>query len=173
MFQEIALDRLEMDPFTVIGEDWYLITASDGEKWNTMTASWGTLGVLWGRPVAMVFVRDSRYTYEFMEKAEGFTCSFFGPNRKETLKYCGSKSGRNTDKIKDTELMPVIIEAPDGHSERITFSDANMVFSCTIAAKMPFHPDQFVLKKEIEASYPEKDYHTVYIGFIDRILVQE
>ena len=172
MFQEISYEMLEMNPFTVIGKDGFLITAGSEDRWNTMTASWGALGVLWGKPVMLIFVRDSRYTYEFLEKAEGFTCSFFGPDMDSVLDYCGSHSGRDGDKAVATGLSPVTIEGPKG-VERVTFDQANLVFSCAKASRMPMDPKQFVLPEEIERHYPKKDYHVLYIGFVDRILAKE
>ncbi len=115
--------------------------------------------------------QDSRYTFEFLEKAEGFTCSFFGPDMKSALSFCGSHSGRDVDKAAATGVIPMVIDAPDG-SERITFEQANLVFSCSKAARIPFEPSQF-LKGEIEGHYPEKDYHVMFVGFIDTILAQE
>ncbi|MFA6689872.1 MAG: flavin reductase [Sphaerochaetaceae bacterium] len=171
MFQEISYEMLEMNPFTAIGNDGFLVTAGTEDHWNTMTASWGGFGVLWGKPVMMIFVRDSRYTFEFLEKAEGFTCSFFGPDMKSALSFCGSHSGRDVDKAAATGVIPMVIDAPDG-SERITFEQANLVFSCSKAARIPFEPSQF-LKGEIEGHYPEKDYHVMFVGFIDTILAQE
>ncbi len=66
-FQPYPADMLELNPFTKIGKEWMLITAGNKEKANTMTASWGGLGVMWGKNVAYVFVRDSRYTKEFID----------------------------------------------------------------------------------------------------------
>lgn len=172
MFQEISYEMLEMNPFTAIGQDGFLITAGNEDHWNTMTASWGALGILWGKPVMMIFVRDTRYTYEFLEKAEGFTCSFFGPDMADALAYCGSHSGRDGSKVEPTGLSPVTLEAPDG-TERVTFDQANLVFSCSKASRMPIDPKQFVLPEAIERHYPEKDYHVLYIGFVDQILARE
>ena len=66
-FQPYPIDLMEMNPFTKIGKEWMLITAGDEKKANTMTASWGGVGVLWGKNVVYIFVRDTRYTKEFID----------------------------------------------------------------------------------------------------------
>ncbi|PKL14833.1 MAG: flavoredoxin [Spirochaetae bacterium HGW-Spirochaetae-8] len=170
MFQTIDYATFEFNPFTSIGNDAFLITAGDSGAWNTMTASWGLMGYLWNRPTFSVVVRDSRYTYEFMEKADGFTCSFFPPEWKEALTFCGTHSGREIDKAAATGLVPVATPGPAG-IERVTFEQANLVFSCTKASRVPFNPGQFVIPN-IDMHYPHKDYHCMYIGFIDEILIQ-
>ena len=80
--QKIGFDQLELNPFTVIGSDNFLLTAGGMSDWNTMTAGWGGLGYLWGAPVAYVFVREERYTLQFMERCGVFTLSFFPPEMK-------------------------------------------------------------------------------------------
>ena len=73
-----APEEIQGNVFSMIGSDWMLVTAGDNEKYNTMTASWGGMGVLWGKPAAFVFIRPQRYTYTFLEKTDRFTLSFFG-----------------------------------------------------------------------------------------------
>ena len=170
MFQSIDYPTLELNPFTTLGTDAFLITAGTLEGWNTMTAAWGSLGYMWNRPIFSIVVRDSRHTYGFMEKAEGFTCSFFSPEWKEALTFCGTHSGRDIDKAAATGLVPAAAAGPGG-VKRVTFEQANMVFSCTKASRVPFNPGQFVLPG-IDSHYPHKDYHCMYIGFIDEILIQ-
>ena len=74
-----------------------LVTAGTKEKFNTMTASWGGIGWLWNKPVAFVFIRPERYTYEFVEKNDYLTLSFLGEENKKIHAVCGSKSGRNIE----------------------------------------------------------------------------
>ena len=84
-----------------------LVTAGNAEKFNMMTASWGGLGFLWNRPVAFVFIRPQRYTFDFVERNEGFTLSFFGEEYRKVLQLCGTKSGREIDKVAETKLTPI------------------------------------------------------------------
>jgi flavin reductase (DIM6/NTAB) family NADH-FMN oxidoreductase RutF len=93
--------------FNLIDKDWMLITAGVTGNFNTMTASWGATGILWNKPIAICFIRPHRYTFQFAEKYDFFTLSFFGSAHREILNYCGSKSGRDTDKIAHTGLVPI------------------------------------------------------------------
>ena len=72
-----------------------LVTAGNATSFNTMTAAWGAMGYLWNRPVAFIFIRPERYTYEFIERNDGFTLSFLGEEHREAYKICGSHSGRD------------------------------------------------------------------------------
>ena len=106
-FKNIEPSDIERNVFRLIADDWFLLTAAKtDESFNTMTASWGALGELWHKKVAFAFVRPQRYTMNFMESANLFTMSFFGEEYRETLKYCGTHSGENVDKIDQTGLTP-------------------------------------------------------------------
>ncbi len=120
-FREIDPKELTGNPFERIGSQWMLVTAGDQNRYNTMTASWGGLGVMWGKNVAYTVIRPQRYTYEFMESNDTYTLSFYGKEYKTALNFCGSKSGRDVDKWKETGLtagkaskvaVPVIEECP-------------------------------------------------------------
>ena len=78
MFKKIAPKELKENPFSLIGDKWMLITAGTEERCNTMTASWGGLGVIWGAPAATCYIRPQRYTKEFIDQEEYFTLTFFG-----------------------------------------------------------------------------------------------
>lgn len=167
MFEEITIESLELNPFETIGKEGFLITAMVEDSYNTMTAGWGFFGYMWKRPSFAVVVRDSRYTYQFIEKAATFTASFFPPSCASILEVCGSVSGRESDKIALTQLKPLIFE-----ESFVTYEQANMAFCCTTASKTVLEPNQFIQKEVIEQNYPLKDYHSLYIGFIEKILVQ-
>ena len=95
---------LELNPFTTIGTEWMLLTAGNEDKHNTMTVSWGGLGVLWRKNVTYVLVRPQRYTMEFMDREEYYSLCVFDETYKPALKLCGTKSGRDIDKDKETGL---------------------------------------------------------------------
>ena len=97
--QELDPKRLEENVFSLFDDQWTLITAGTPEHCNTMTASWGGLGVLWHKNVATIYVRPQRYTYEFLETSEFFTLSFFDEAWRQQLSYCGTVSGREADKV--------------------------------------------------------------------------
>ena len=95
----------------LIGKEWMLVSAGDKEKFNMMTASWGGVGVLWNRPVVFAFIRPERYTREFIDAKNEFTITFLGPEHRKAHSICGSKSGREIDKVEATGLTPYFTEA--------------------------------------------------------------
>jgi flavin reductase (DIM6/NTAB) family NADH-FMN oxidoreductase RutF len=165
-FSEVSIDSLLINPFTKIGNQWMLVTSGDIDNWNTMTASWGGLGVIWKKNVAYVFVRYSRYTYEFMEKNKIFTLSFFPDSYRSTLSYCGSKSGRDVDKAVETGLLPF----PSTH-ESVSFEQAELIFVCKKLYAGGIEPVDFV-EPSINDNYKTKDYHKMYIAEITDVLTE-
>ena len=102
-----------------------LVTAGDESSYNTMTASWGGMGYIWERPSTFIFIRDTRYTYQFLQQHESFTLSFFNEKYRNALRICGTMSGRNTDKVKEAGLTP--LETPLGS---MSFAEARMIIEC-------------------------------------------
>lgn len=125
LFREIDPCAIPDNSIQLISNNWMLITAGTAEKFNTMTASWGALGEIWGKDAAFIFVRDSRYTFQFLKGNEGFSLSFFPDGYKDSLMLCGRKSGRDTDKVKEAGLLPVI-----SPGQYITFRQARLVVEC-------------------------------------------
>lgn len=157
-------------PFTRIGGEWMLITAagdlsSDKGAWNTMTASWGALGVLWGMDVAMCFIRPSRRTIEFANSSALFSLSFFPPKYKDALNVCGTESGRDIDKAAKTGLTPIVFENGEAKGA-VGFREASETFVCKKLYIHDFDPARFIVPDKIEKNYPEKDYHRMFIGQI-------
>lgn len=99
--KKIDVKSLQDNVFSLIGDRWMLITAGTAERCNTMTASWGGLGVLWGARRPPIYLRPQRYTKEFVDREEYFTLAFFGEEQRKALTLCGSKSGREVDKVKE------------------------------------------------------------------------
>mgnify|MGYP000808629690 FL=1 len=109
-YDKLEASDLPDNVIQLIGKEWMLVTAGDESSFNTMTASWGGIGFLWNKPVVYIFIRPERYTFEFIEKSEYFTLSFLGEENRAIHKICGSKSGREVDKVKETGLKPIITE---------------------------------------------------------------
>lgn len=162
-FKEISIKKLGLNPFEMIGDRWMLITSGDESGFNTMTASWGGLGVLWNKNVSFSFVRPQRYTFEFMEKYDYYTLSFYPDEYKSALALCGSKSGRNVDKVEQTGLTPNFSE------KSVYFDEASLVLVCRKLHSQFLDPGCFV-DEEIEENYPENDYHKLYVGEIVKAL---
>ncbi len=164
-FVEIEPDAISENAFSLIAEDWFLLTAgTTPDNYNTMTASWGGLGQLWHRRVAFVFVRPQRYTRRFMDNNSLFTMSFFAPDYRNALEYCGSHSGRDVDKAALTGLTS--FEPSTGTT---AFEEASLIFVCNKIYHHDFQPEQF-LESDIEGLYPEKGYHRMYVGAIKKVL---
>ena len=166
-FQEINVREFSMKPFKMIGDQWMLVTAGDQIKYNTMTASWGGIGVMWGKNVAVTVIRPQRYTMEFVESHDCFTLSFYPEEYKKALSLCGSKSGREIDKAEETGLIPVFDQAAP------YFEQASLVLVCKKLYHDEIKPENFYETEEDERWYPEKDYHTMYIAEIRECWVRE
>lgn len=161
-FQEITVKDLNENAFKLIGTDWALITAGTEGNLNTMTASWGGVGVLWNKNVAFIFVRPQRYTREFLDNNEYFTLSFFDDMR-EALTICGRKSGRDCDKITEAGLTPVFNEqAP-------YFDEARLVLVCRKLYCQRLTEDS-IIDKSILKEYANKDFHYMYVAEIEKVL---
>ena len=160
--KEINIRDIRKSAAELISDGWGLVTAGNEEKFNTMTVSWGALGEIWGKDAAFVFIRPQRYTFEFIEREEIFTLAFFSEEYKDTLKICGSKSGRDIDKIAATGLTPVFTDGG------VTFGEAEYTVICRKMASQFIDPSGFE-DKDIEKNYPSGDYHKVYIGEILKV----
>ncbi|MDD3169955.1 MAG: flavin reductase [Eubacteriales bacterium] len=165
-FKEIKAEDLRFNPFSKIGKDWMLITAGSKEKFNTMTASWGGVGVLWGENVVTTYIRPGRYTKEFVDTNDTFTIAFFDLEYRDALNICGTVSGRNEDKVKKTGLTPYFIDGT------VAFQEASMILVCKKMYHDTIKHDRFDAAENIEKWYPEKDYHTMYISKVLKILVK-
>lgn len=153
--------------FDLINKDWMLITAGDSSNFNTMTASWGGMGWLWNRPVAFLFVRKERFTHQFIEQNSRLTLSFYAEEYRKALQICGSKSGRDTDKVALAGLTPMKLE--DG---TMTFDEARMTVCCrklfaTDMIEADF-ADAELYKKFYNSNAGGTD-HTLYIVEIESV----
>lgn len=166
-FREVNAEELQFNPFTKIGKEWLLVTAGDQEKHNTMTASWGAMGIMWGKNVATVYIRPQRYTKEFIDNGELFTLSFYGEEYRKALNICGSKSGRDCDKEKEAGLTPYYTDGTTA------FEEADMIFVCRKLYSQPMAPEYFTAGGIDEKWYPAKDYHVLYMAEIMKVLVRE
>lgn len=159
-FTKINIDKQSFNPFDLIGKQWMLVSAGTEEKWNTMTASWGGVGVIWGKPSATCYIRHSRYTKEFVDNSEYFTLSFLQDGYRDALSVLGSKSGRDMDKMHGSGLTPTFV---DGHP---TFAEAELVLVCRKRCKSEIAPEDILQQETLDKWYGDQDYHTMYIGEI-------
>ena len=165
--KEITVQQLQMNPMTLIGKEWMLITAGTQERgYNTMTASWGHLGHLWNKHTSVCYIRPQRYTKEFVDREEFYTLSFFDGYREE-LSYLGSHSGRDEDKVAKMGLTPVFAE------ETTYFAEASLVLICRKLYRAPLVEEGFLVQEVLDKNYPKRDLHDVYVGEIVKVLVKE
>jgi len=162
-FNEMPIENFNENPFKMIGTDWMLVAAGDMEEYNMLTASWGGMGVLWNMNVAHVYIRPTRYTYNFMEASNLFTMSFFDEEYRDALTLCGTKSGRDINKAKQAKLTPYNAGATVG------FEEARMIMVCRKLYSQDIDPDLFE-DNELHDFYPKSDYHRMYVGEIIRVL---
>ncbi len=159
----ISTQTLQLRVYDFWETDWLLLTAGDfsSGKYNAMTVSWGSLGSLWGKPFAQVFVRPTRYTYEFFNQFDTFTLCAFPAKYRKALSLIGSRSGRDTAKIALAGLTPqaaTVVAAP-------VFEQACLAIECRKLYWDDFNPAHF-LDASIETHYPQKDYHRIFYGEI-------
>lgn len=143
-----------------------LVTAKADGQVNPMTIGWGTLGVQWGKPIFIVFVRQSRHTKTLLDKNGEFTINvpLKGTDRKAALGFCGSKSGRDVDKIKELGLT---LEEP----EKISVPGIKE-FPITLECRVVYKQDQDLraldedkcLRYYAPGTANDGDYHTAYYG---------
>lgn len=165
-FKEIKAKELNLDSFE-LKTKWMLVTAEKAGKVNTMTASWGGFGIMWGKEVVFVVIRPQRYTKEFVDASESFSLTFFDNSYKKQLGYLGKISGRDEDKIKETGLTVINgVDAP-------YFDEAETVIVAKKLYAQPMGEEFFIEKGIIEDWYPNKDLHILYVAEVTKILVKE
>ncbi|MBN1989985.1 MAG: flavin reductase family protein [Bacteroidales bacterium] len=160
-FTQINPLLLDLKVFDLIDNQWMLITAGNTDKMNTMTASWGTLGILWNKPIAIIFIRPQRYTYEFIEANDLFSLSFFDESYRDALEFCGTKSGRDYNKPEETGLTTT--PTPNG---AIAFNEAELILECKKLYFGDIKEMNFLDPTIVSRNYPHKDFHRFYIGEI-------
>ncbi|MBK5113875.1 MAG: flavin reductase family protein [Candidatus Heimdallarchaeota archaeon] len=150
----------------LIGREWMLVTSGSKDSYNMMTASWGGLGILWYKPVCFIFIRPSRYTFQFLEKNNHFSIGFFTSDYKDILNLCGSKSGREINKMKEVDLTPI------EDQNAVYFEESRMVLICK---KLYMHDitNKNFLSAIREDIYKDNDFHRMYICEILKCLVKE
>ena len=169
-FRRISPEELD-NVFRLVGKDWMLITAAGRdaagrETVNTMTASWGGMGVLWNRPVAFCFIRPQRYTFELTERTDRLSLSFLGEEHRAALRLCGTKSGRDTDKFAEAGITPA---AKDGTP---FVGEANLVLFCRKLYADDLKKSAF-LDPVLLDNYKQDDFHRVYVCEIEEAYVRE
>ncbi len=166
-FKTIEPKEVPGSVFETFDKEWMLLAAGTPEKNNAMTISWGGLGILWRKAVSYVFVRHSRYTFQFVEKSPYYSLSLFGGEYMKELGMLGAVSGRDKDKIAESGLTLAYDENGVPY-----FEEAKYVFICKKMYSDDMTPAQFI-DPSLNELYKDHDYHRMYVGEILTVLKRE
>ena len=160
-FEKISPLEIEGNAIKMISKEWMLVTAGTETDFNMLTASWGGLGELYNKPVAICFIRPDRYTFNYIDNGDTFTLSFYSEDFREVLNYCGSASGRNEDKVKGSRLTPLML--PD--NKGIAFRQAKLIIECRKLVSMPITANS-IEQPDVKAERTKYPLHKIFIGEI-------
>jgi flavin reductase (DIM6/NTAB) family NADH-FMN oxidoreductase RutF len=166
-FKIIPPEEINDNVFKLIGKDWMFVTAGTPEKYNCMTASWGGMGILWQKPVVFVFIRPTRYTFEFSEKSLRMSLCFFSEKYRPLLNLCGTKSGRDMEKMKIEGLTPAFSR------EGVPFYNEARIAVFVKKLYSQFLDKNLVMEQSVHELYSGDDYHKMYICEIEKIMLQK
>ncbi len=167
MLKKIELKDLEWDVFEWIGQRWMLVVGGTRESYNMMTASWGGVGVVWNEPMVFAFVRPSRYTHDFLMKYPQFSLVFLPDSHRKVLNLCGSRSGRDIDKMRIPGMTPLDLGGAVG------FDEADLVITARTACRQPIAPASLLREDVRQAFYGGGDYHDLFIARIEGVWKRE
>jgi len=146
----------------------FLVTSGNLESHNMLTAGWGNIGAFWSRPTMTVYIRKSRYTYQFIDNEEYFSCCFFDHKvHANVLDVCGKESGRDVDKTKKCDLHPIELY------NTVAFKEANLVIICRKIHHFDILEADFDDKNLGGKAYSDHDFHRGYIGEIVKAYVND
>lgn len=160
-FRSLPPSAINDNVFTLLDQEWMLVTAGNLGDYNTMTASWGHLGVIWNLPVAIAYIRPQRHTYGFANRYDQYTLSFFPELYRPALQFCGTHSGRDCDKAAETGLTPL----STGRGN-VTFREARLVMECRKIYQDDLKKENFLMPGVAKKHYPKNDFHRFYMGEI-------
>ncbi|MBR4116376.1 MAG: flavin reductase [Bacteroidales bacterium] len=165
-YTHISPLELQDNLIKIIGKDYMLVTAGTMQQNNCLTASWGGMGFMWNKPVACIVIRPQRYTKEFIDREEFFTLSFFDESYKKIFAFCGSKSGRDVNKVKECGLTT--FETKNGS---VAYTEARLILECKKLYAAPFKKEGFICK-DLLGNYENGDFHTQYIAEITDCMIK-
>ncbi len=166
-FNTIIPTDITDNVFKLLDKDWMLVTAGNTDDYNTMTASWGHMGILWNLPVAIAYIRPQRYTFEFANRFDEYTLSFFTERHRTALQFCGTRSGRDCDKAAETGLTPL----PTGRGN-VLFEEARLVLECRKIYVDDLKKKNFLDPGIAKKNYPKNDFHRFYMGEIVNVFTR-
>ena len=171
-FKEITPEEIPINVFTLVGKDFYAVTAGRKEHYNSMIGSGGGMGVLFKKPATWCIFQSKRYTLELILKEHTYTISYFPSEYRKQMLFLGSKSGRDSDKMKETELTS--IETSSGN---MTFKEACLIIECKLTQLTTPMADDFVsqeAKAYVDDAYKDANEQRIYtFGDITHVWVKK
>jgi len=172
IFKQISPEDISDNVFTLAGKDFFVITAGKEDHYNSMTGSGGGMGMLFRSPTTWCTLRTDRYTLEMIKKEQTYTLSYFPEEYKNQMLFLGSKSGRESDKMKEVNLTS--IQTPSGN---IAFNEARLILECKLTEITTPDPDDFYsqeAKDYIHDAYKKaSDYRSFVFGEITHVWVKK
>jgi flavin reductase (DIM6/NTAB) family NADH-FMN oxidoreductase RutF len=161
LFKQISPEEISDNVFTLVGKDYFAITAGKKDRYNSMIGSGGGLGVLFKKPVTWCIIRADRHTLEIIEKERTYTMSFFPDKYKKQMLFLGSKSGKDSKKMEEVKLTGV--RTPSGD---MSFKEARLIIECKLTGITIPDPDDFYIQEDrdaIKEAYKEENHYRKYI----------
>jgi flavin reductase (DIM6/NTAB) family NADH-FMN oxidoreductase RutF len=172
LFKQISPEEICDNVFTLVGKVFPVITAGKEDNYNSMTASGGGLGMLFKKPTAWCILQANRYTLEIIQKEQTYTMSYFLDEYREQILFLGSKSGRDSEKMKEVELTGV--QTPSGD---MSFKEARLIIECKLTELTTPNPNDFYTQEAkdfINEAYKEaNDYRKYVFGEITHVWVKK
>ena len=172
LFRQISPEEICDNVFTLVGKVFPVITAGKEDHHNSMTASGGGLGLLFKKPTTWCILRADRYTLEIIQKEQTYTMSYFPDEYKDQILFLGSKSGRDSEKMKEVELTSV--QTPSGG---MSFKEARLIIECKLTALTTANPNDYYTqeaKDYINEAYKEADVYRKFVfGEITHVWVKK
>lgn len=172
LFEQISPEEICDNVFTLVGKIFPVITAGKEKHYNSMTASGGGLGIFLRKPTTWCVLRADRYTLEMIQKEQTYTMSYFPNEYKEQILFLGSKSGRDSNKMKEVKLTSVQTPSRD-----MSFKEARLIIECKLTSITTPNPDDFYsqeAKDYIKEAYKQaSDYRKLVFGEITHVWVKK
>lgn len=172
LFDTIDVRNIKEDVFTLVGEDYGILTAGTPEKSNSMVTSWGGWGIVFGKPGVFHFLRSNRYTLELMREQQTYTVSYFDSEFKDDIMQFGMKSGSDSDKMKETKLTAV--QTPDGNP---AYKEAKIILECRLAEVTTVAPEDFYNDEDrkfvTDAHAETGDWHKLVLSQITKAWIRK
>ncbi len=171
-FKQISPEEICDNVFTLVGKDFFVLTAGKADHFNSMVGSGGGLGLLFRKPTTWCILRADRYTLELIQKEQTYTMSYFPSEFREQMLFLGSKSGRDSEKMREVELASV--QTPCGD---MSFKEARLIFECKLTALTTADPNDFCTqdaKDAINEAYKEANVYRKFVfGEITHVWVKK